>query len=1090
MSTFLATVLLLLFSQAIFASGLDRPNVRSMKAMPMAFTENRGQWDDRIQFRADAGGAVMWFTHTGAVYQFIRSIPKDDAGLDEPMDPTNHLQDMEPDSIESIAIEANFVGANRNPVMYGADELEYKCNYFIGNDPDRWHTDVPNYRAVVYDDIYDGIDLKYYGNGRQMEYDFIVSPGADFSQIRVAYRGAESVSVNADGELVVGTAWGEVVEKRPIIYQDKDGSRVAVTGEYVMKGDGSFGFSLPSGYDPTLAVVIDPVLSYSTYLGGGENELGWRIDTDESGHAYIIGYTWSGDFPTVFEFQSDQGLTDAFVTKLNPTGSGLVYSTYIGGSSGDFGRDIIVDGSGNIYIAGDTFSDDFPTQNSYQSIRNGAREAFLAKLNSQGNELVYGTYLGGGMDEDCLCLAVDGSGNAYIAGSTGSLDFPLENAYQTIYNDTSVNYYDAFVAKFDPSGGSLVFSTYLGGVNIDRAKGIAADDSGNAYITGLTESPDFPVMGEYQAFQGNTDVFVTKLSPAGDSLIYGSYLGGSEIDDGDDIFVDSAGNAYITGGTRSPDFPLKNFYMSYQGSLDAFVSKLNFASNSLVYSTFLGGSDNDDGQAITVDDSGNVYVTGRTGSTNFPTKGEYQSFFGGEDAFVVRLNHSGDAIDFGAFLGGSNFDMGLGIALTDNGSIYVSGYTASPDFLTTDNAYQADFQAGSNDAFIAKFGDNSQPTFCDEHTGLFCDDFEDGADPLWTTLTGSHPGSCTWEVTDGSYGTSQTGTEQMCIQGVLDGSWQNYTYEVKVRGNSGVDKEITFRSQDGLNTYDLNLIGDPVSQIDLNKVVAGVSTNLAGAPFYSQTGVWYRVKVECVGPTFTFSVDDSQLLQYTDGDSPFLSGGIGLVNWTGTEGVCDISFDDILVTEINLDADGDGIVDSLDNCPDIYNPDQEDYDLDGVGDSCDACNDFAPVIDSPGDTVSVTFMSDYAYYPVITDPDNASHTVTYTDYPHWCHIQNDSVLGFAPDTIFIEPLGVIVEDTCNADTLSFIVAIYLCGNANGDALLNVGDVVFVINYVFREGPYPNPPQAGDANCDGLVNVGDAVYLINYVFRSGPEPCCP
>ncbi|MGB3478964.1 MAG: hypothetical protein WBB67_07370, partial [bacterium] len=309
-----------LFALLLLATAAAEQSVsitRNIASMPLAFTENQGQWDEQVLYRANAGGANMWFTTDGAYYQFTRRIPvgQDPRGPDERQeDRPPDLQKMpydvtlsgvegresglpvtlsgvegrhhEPDSIETMMIKASFVGANPNPQMRGADMMEYKCNYFLGNDPDKWRTDVTNYEAIVYENIYPGIDLKYYGNGRQMEYDFIVSPGADVSQIQVCYEGAESISVNDAGELVVETDWGEVVERRPVVYQLQNGRRVSLDGQYRLMADNSFSFSVGSDYDPSLPLVIDPVLSYSTYLGGGSGDYGYAIAVDGSGCAY------------------------------------------------------------------------------------------------------------------------------------------------------------------------------------------------------------------------------------------------------------------------------------------------------------------------------------------------------------------------------------------------------------------------------------------------------------------------------------------------------------------------------------------------------------------------------------------------------------------------------------------------------------------------------------------------------------------------------------------------------------------------------------------------------------------------------------
>jgi len=354
--------------------------MNNVSSMPLTFTENQGQWDDKVLFNANAGGATMWFTKDGPTYQFTRSIHRDGEAIDNLSDPLNHLNDQVLDSIESIIIKASFVGANLNPQMVGAEIMEYKCNYFIGNDPNEWHTDVPNYKAIIYEDIYSGINLKYYGNGNQMEYDFIVSPGTDPSQIAVQYDGAESISINTDGELVVKTEWGEVIEQRPIIYQTQNGIRKTIKGEFNLTGNNSFGFSLGSSYDSTLPLVIDPVLAYSTYLGAFNIDVGHAVAVDGSGSAYITGRTYSSDFPTEGEYQIYQGNGDAFVAKLNNSGNGLVYSTYLGGSADELSRDIAVDGSGNVYITGQTYSTDFPTVGEYQIYQGNGDALLLVRL--------------------------------------------------------------------------------------------------------------------------------------------------------------------------------------------------------------------------------------------------------------------------------------------------------------------------------------------------------------------------------------------------------------------------------------------------------------------------------------------------------------------------------------------------------------------------------------------------------------------------------------------------------------------------------------------------------------------------------------
>ena len=679
---------------------------KNLASMPLSFTQNQGQWDDKVQFRANTGGATMWFSSDGAYYQFTRTIESEERS-EQQTSPSAHdvtLNEVEerhhqPDSYEAMMIKANFIGSNPAPVMVGLNEMEYKCNYFIGNDESKWATDVPNYSAVMYEEIYDGIDLRYYGNGKQMEYDFIVSPGADFSQIKIQYEGAESVSVNDNGELVVTTKWGEVVEQRPVIYQIENNNRVSIDGNYILQADNSFGFELSGSFDAALAVVIDPVLSYSTYLGGSDLEESTDIAIDDSGSIYITGWTYSTDFPIEGEYQSYQGSTDradVFVTKLNSAGNTLVYSTYLGGNNYDIGHGIVIDSSGNCYITGVTTSNNFPIEGAYQADQIGS-DGFVTKLNSTGNALIYSTYLGGNGDDQSFSIDVDGFGNAYITGVTTSNNFPIEGAYQTYQGGN-----DAFVTKLNSFGNALTYSTYLGGSAHERGYGITLDNSGNTYITGFTESTDFPTEGAYQtSYQGGyQDVFVTKLNSSGNTLIYSTFLGGSDTETGEDIAVDSLGNAYITGRTSSNNFPIEGAYQTYQGGNDAFVTKLNSFGNALTYSTYLGGSADDWGHGIEVDSFGNAYIIGTTSSSDFPILREYQIHHGLDDAFVIKLNNSGLALVYSTYLGGNDSEFGSDIALDGFYNAYVTGNTSSTNF-PTEGEYQTNL-SGARDGFVAQ----------------------------------------------------------------------------------------------------------------------------------------------------------------------------------------------------------------------------------------------------------------------------------------------------------------------------------------------------------------------------------------------------
>ncbi|MCX6831735.1 MAG: SBBP repeat-containing protein, partial [candidate division Zixibacteria bacterium] len=694
--------------------------IQKMNQMPLAFTKNMGQWDDRVLFRANAGGATMWFTKEGVTYQFTRRIDTGSGavsapGLDSRFRGNDKVKgnDMEPDSVEQLVLTAKFLGANPNPEVFAEGLMEYKCNYFLGNDPSKWRTDVPNFEAVTLRDIYPGIDLKYSGDGiGQASYEFVVAPGADIAQIKVPYEGAEETSLDSDGRMVVTTKWGDMIAA----IKSPTNGVLSGTGSFSQLSEKTIGFEADrstrlttDGASRQALGTLSVGLAYSTYLGGGNFDRGDGIAVDGSGYAYVTGYTYSSNFPTLNPYQTDQGYDDVFVTKLSSSGA-LIYSTYLGGGNGDGGFGIAVDGSGNAYVAGWTSSSNFPTLNPYQTDQ-GDVDVFVTKLSSTGNSLIYSTYLGGGSYDYGYGIAVDGSGNAYVTGLTVSSDFPTQNPYQGTFQGA----YDVFVTKLSSSGNSLIYSTYLGGGSDELGDDIAVDDSGNAYVTGLTVSSDFPTQNPYQTtYQGAFDAFVTKLSSVGNSLIYSTYLGGGDYDYGNAIAVDGSGHAYVTGETSSTNFPTLNPYQTDQGAEDVFVTKLSSSGNSLIYSTYLGGGNYDVGWGIGVDGSGYAYVTGYTSSSDFPTLNPYQTDQGVEDVFVTKFSSSGNSLIYSTYLGGGDGDAGYGIAVDGGGYAYVTGWTGSSNFPTL-NPYQPTYQGGvdDGDAFVTKLSGCAADADCD-----------------------------------------------------------------------------------------------------------------------------------------------------------------------------------------------------------------------------------------------------------------------------------------------------------------------------------------------------------------------------------------
>jgi hypothetical protein len=686
--------------------------------LPLSFEVNEGQTDAKVKFLSRGPGYTLFLTGDEAVFS-LRGSKAGGEAL-----PARHQSTPMLVPTANAVLRMKLRNSNHAAKVTGVDELVGTSNYFIGNDPAKWRTNVPTYAKVKYGGIYSGIDLVYYGNQRQLEYDFIVGPGGDPHRIMFDIRGAKRIRRDAHGDLVLKMGEGEVRWHKPVVYQEKGGIRQEIAADYVIKHRNRVGFEV-SDYDLRRPLFIDPLI-YSSYLGGSGEDLGYGIAVDGEGNAYVTGWTLSTDFPTKNHLQaSNAGGFDAFVTKINPTGAAFVYSTYLGGSESDFGYSIAVDSTGAAYVTGETGSTDFPiTPGAFQTTLGGNAidNVFVTKINPSGSALVYSTYLGGDFEDLGLGVVVESTGDAYVTGATKSGNFPVTpGAFQTTC-EVSVVQTCAFVTEINPEGSGLVYSTFLGGSGEDAVNdgsGIAVDSTGNAYVTGVTSSSNFPVTpGAFQTTcnggsDGCSDAFVTKINSAGSALVYSTYLGGSGNDFGSGIAVDRSGNAYIAGQTGSSNFPVTPgaFQTTLNGANNLFVTKINPAGSALVYSTYLGGSGYDDGYGIAVDSSGNAHVTGSTSSTNFPvTPGAVQTTYGGgtSDAFVTEINPTGMALVYSTYLGGSSYDYGTGIAVDSTGDAYVTGYTASTNFPVTPSAFQTAY-GGDQDAFVTKIA--SQLTF-------------------------------------------------------------------------------------------------------------------------------------------------------------------------------------------------------------------------------------------------------------------------------------------------------------------------------------------------------------------------------------------
>ncbi|HSQ62827.1 MAG TPA: SBBP repeat-containing protein [Polyangiaceae bacterium] len=666
-----------------------------MTKLPLRFEANAGQWDPRVRFVARQGGATLFLTDEGMTIGLrdVKASPRT-AGMSP--EEERAARDEALAEAKTAAVTLKIVGA-KPAAPKGEEQLITKSNFFLGNDATKWRTNVPNYGQVRAKGWVPGVEVLWHGGESGLEYDLEVAAGVDARGLTFEIEGADRIDVAEDGSLEIATAAGVLAQRPPKVVQDGRELRT----RYVLRGAKRVAFAVDD-YDGTRALLIDPVFTYSTYLGGSGAEAGngAGIAVDSAGSAYVTGQTTSTDFPTAGAYQTT-GASSAFVTKLNASGNALVYSTYLGTNS--YGKGIAVDASGNAYVTGYT-NGTIPTVNAFQGSSGvGAYAAFVTKLSATGSALTYSTYLGGSGDNEARGIAVDGSGNAYVTGSTNATDFPVGGGYR-LYNSGS---YDAFVTKFTAAG-VVTYSGYLGGSNPDYGYGIAVDGSGNAYVVGWTSSTNFPTASAYKGtLSGGTDTFVTKLNASGSALVYSTYLGGSAQDSGEGIAVDGSGSAYVAGFTYSTNFPTAGpFQATLSGTSDAFVTKLGAAGSALTYSTYLGGNGGDGAGGIAVDATGSAYVTGNTSSTNFPTASAYQgtNAGGNSDAFVIRLSAAGSALTYSTYLGGSGDDLGFGIAVDGAGGAYVAGSTTSANFPTA-SAYQNANAGGASDAFVTKIAD-------------------------------------------------------------------------------------------------------------------------------------------------------------------------------------------------------------------------------------------------------------------------------------------------------------------------------------------------------------------------------------------------
>jgi hypothetical protein len=742
--------------------------------LPLSFEANRGQSDKQVKYLSRGHGYTLFLTNDEAVLTLRRSGVK----LAD-----THAVGMSPSAFkpgagdeQSAVLRMKLIGANTSTMVSGNGEQQGTSNYFIGNDPSQWRTNVANYSQVRYQDAYPGVDLVYYGNQQQLEYDFVVAPGADPRAItldvtadrdaRTAASPAASPRIADNGDLLVPTNGAEVRFHKPVVYQTGESSdphsiggtpnaikaKNTIDGRWVLKGANRVGFEV-AAYDSSKPLIIDPALSYSTYLGGTGTDGAFGVAIDSAGNCYVTGFTSSTNFPTKNPYQKKSGGgIDTFVTKMNPTGTALVYSTYVGGNGTEYPFAIGVDSTGAAYEVGNTGSANFPvTTGAFQTTCPSCAlypAVFITKLTPSGTALAYSTFLGGSGDNRAFGVALDSSNNAYVVGWTTSTDFPTTaGAYQTTNLGGAS---DVFVTEMNASGTQPVYSTYLGGSGQDVGFGIALDSNNDTYVTGYTYSTDFPVTtGAFQTTTTtNGSAFVTKMNVGGTALIYSTYLGGTTgTSAGNSIKTDSNGAAYVTGYTCANDFPVTQgvFQSKFGGDCtaaggDSFVTKLNAAGSALAFSSYLGGSGDDVGFSIGLDSVNNSYIIGRSSSVNYPvTKGAFQTkTAGGYDSVYTIVSPTGTSLVYSTYLGGNAVDVAFVMAVDPAGNSYVIGRTYSTNFPVTPGVFQATLR-GTTNAIVYKFvpGDQVWPlalNFGNQTIGVT-------SSALNATLTNSGPGA-------------------------------------------------------------------------------------------------------------------------------------------------------------------------------------------------------------------------------------------------------------------------------------------------------------------------------------------------------------
>ncbi len=669
----IVTFLFIIFTNIFFLNcNLTAEANKINTQFPLYFIQNKGQINKEALFYIKTSNYTLWVTEKKLIFDIIKRANSQNSN--------KVIRDIS--TIE-------FIDINKDVEIKAFELQKLRVSYFRGKDKSEWFENIPTYKYVVYKNIYPNIDLKIYGKGVGIEYDWIINKGGDPKKIKFQYQGIKNSFINKRGDIEINTRNSiKLVHKKPYSYQNDNKIQ-----SYFQEENNIFSFNT-GNYDKRKSLIIDPVIVYSSFIGGDHDDEANSVAVDKNGIAYITGNTYSDNFPNQNGYKETTGQKDVFITKIDTSKTGknsIVYSSFIGGEHDDEAKAIAVDENGIACITGSTYSNNFPNQNGYKETTN-QRDIFITKIDTKQtgkNSILYSAFIGGEHDDEAKGIDIDKNGFIYITGYTFSKkDFPFKNSINN-YSGSA----DAFITKIDTSKtgkNSIVYSTFIGGEHDDKANAIAVDKNGIAYITGSTYSDNFPNQNGYKKTTKQRDTFITKINTSKtgkNSILYSAFIGGDHDDEANSIAVDKAGIAYITGSTYSNNFPNQNGYKETTNQRDIFITQVDTkqtGKNSILYSAFIGGKHDDEAKGIDIDKNGFIYITGYTFSKkDFPVKNPINNYSGSADAFITKIDTSKtgkNSIVYSTFIGGDHDDKANAIAVDKNGVAYITGNTYSDNF--------------------------------------------------------------------------------------------------------------------------------------------------------------------------------------------------------------------------------------------------------------------------------------------------------------------------------------------------------------------------------------------------------------------------